>query len=361
MKIGILTYHNAYNYGAVLQAYALQTFLQKKGHDVEIIDYHNKKVDLYYSLFGYRRIPKRDPRKFVEHMRIAFFRKPKFNRFRKNTLELLNLSKRIRRIDDPYLREYDIVIIGSDQLWNKIITGKNDKFYWGEFAKYTQRPVVTYAICMNSEHVSDEDQAFIKKHLCNFSQLSVREVDLAAFMKQKFDVDPEVSLDPTLMVDEEMWSQLLIEDNNKFSEPYVCVYPVLEREKVIDFARKVALEKNMKLVILYPIAESTPEMDYYIAETPVEFINIIAHSRYMVTSSFHGLAFSIIFKKEVLVLGDSGKNVRMKSLLGCLGMRTRFIDNPEMYHVEDIDYEQVGVQLGKLRAKSQDYLTGLTK
>lgn len=356
MKIGILTYHYAYNYGAVLQAYALQTFLKGKGHEVEIINYHNKTVDLYYSLFGYKAIPKRNPRKFIEHMRIAFYRKPILSRFKKNTLELLNISRRIITKDDLYLKGYDLIIVGSDQLWNKKITGGNDAFYWGEFVYYTHKPAITYAICMNAENVTTNEFAYIKSHLANFSKISVRENDLADYLRKDFGIDPEVSLDPTLMIDGTVWRNILKNKEKEIAEPYICVYPILEREKVIDYAKRFAKGYGMKLVVLYPIAECKPGQDYYVAQTPVDFVNTIAHAEYIVTSSFHGLAFSIIFKKEVLVIGDSGKNTRMKSLLANLGMESRFLDKVDRYSFSKIDYDLVESKLFELRDKSQKYL-----
>lgn len=180
--------------------------MREQGNEVEIVNYHNKDVDRYYELFGYHTFPKRHPIQCVRVFKRSLYRLPYFKRFKKEVKSLLNLSPKISKLNDGKLKKYDVIVIGSDQLWNKKITGGNDPFYWGVFTNYTQRPAITYAICMNAEHISEDEEAYIKSNLLNFYKISVREKSLADYIKRVSDIEPAVSLDPTLMVDESIWT-----------------------------------------------------------------------------------------------------------------------------------------------------------
>ena len=209
MKIGILTFHNAYNYGAVLQAYALQTYLDGQGHQVEVIDYRNDEVELSYTLFRFKSMPKRNIVKSVKYLVNHFYRSYKYPKFHRHAMQLLKLSPRVNDLKDSSIADKDVVIIGSDQLWNRKITRINDPFYWGEFAGDITGRVITYAICMNTDILSSEQLDFMRSHLDNFDSLSVRETDLANILRQLTSKHIHISLDPTLMVDATMWRGMI--------------------------------------------------------------------------------------------------------------------------------------------------------
>lgn len=360
MKIGILTFHNAYNFGAVLQAYALQTFLEEKGHQVEIVDYRNDEVELSYKLFRFKAMPKYNPFRFAAYWITQLFRQKKYNKFKKEVHHLLNESSQVKNINDPILAEKDIIVVGSDQLWNRKITGIYDPMYWGYFSKKIKGKVITYAVCMNTDSLTSDDLQFIKNNLDNFSSLSVREDDLADILRPLTSKKIAISLDPTMMVESGIWHKLIKNTPPPFKEPYVLVYAILERKKVIENASNFATLHRMRLVIMSPIADVSPFKEYYIPTSPIDFIAAIANAEYVITSSFHGLAFSTIFHREVYVMGDNGKNVRMKSLLRNIGLEDRFVINVNREY-NKIDYITVDEKLDKLRSGSQQYLLNAIK
>lgn len=356
MKIGILTFHNAYNFGALLQAYALETFLERQGNTVEILDYHNPHIDKAYVYFDKKSLHILNPFKSLKYIAISYYRKKKYSEFRKYVLTLLNISQRLYNLNDSAIREKDIVIVGSDQLWNKNLTGNNDLFYWGEFTKFSRARAITYAVSMNSDSLTPSDLDFVRSHLANFSALSVRETDLADKLRPLTSKTIHVSLDPTLIVDSDIWRELIKEGKGAMKKPYVLVYAILERKKVIECARIFALKHNLNLVMMRPIAEVMPFSGFYQPSSPLDFLSAIAQADYVFTSSFHGLAFSIIFHREVYVMGDSGKNERMKSLLNGLDIGNRFIENDDNIPLSKINYDIVENKLATLRSISQKYL-----
>ena len=356
MKIGILTFHNAYNYGAVLQAYALQCFLEREGHQVEIVDYHNQKIDQSYVIFRYRKFIRLNLIKAIYSLLNSIFRHTLYSRFKRNVKKGLYLSKRVYELNDTPIKNKDVIIVGSDQLWNKKLTGLYDPFYWAEFTKQSNVKAITYAVCMNSDSLTEEDFSIIKEKLQNFSSLSVREDSLACLLKPLTSTPIHISLDPTLMVERTLWVNLIKNEKMPLDAPYILVYAILERQKVIENAKRFASSHNMKMIIMSPIAEVIPFNNYYQPSSPLGFMNAIAHASYVITSSFHGLAFSVIFHKEVYVMGDSGRNQRMNSLLNILGIEGRFVSEIEEADTSTIDYELVDTKLNLLRIDSQSYL-----
>ena len=356
MNIGILTFHNAFNYGAVLQAFSLQLFLESIGHKVEIINYHNTKVDKAYALFRIRGVLRKNPIKSVKYLTISLFRWRKFPVFKNNVYKILNISHRVFSLNDLNIIKKDIIIIGSDQLWNNKITGGYDPFYWADFVRNGKVRAITYAVCMNTDKLKPDDILIIKKKLTNFTSISVRETDLAKILRPLTAKQIYISLDPTFLIDKYTWHDLLKGEKPPIDKPYVLVFAILNRDHVVKTAQLFAASKNMPLVVMDPIAEIRPFTNHFQPMSPFGFISAIAHADYIITSSFHGLAFSIIFNREVYVFGDTGRNERMKSLLNVIGINERFIDGSEIPNFSEIDYDVVESKLEVLRNNSQNYL-----
>lgn len=357
MKIGILTFHNAYNYGAVLQAYALRSFLESNGHDVEILDYHNSQVDQSYVIFKRKEIFRRNFIKAIQYVITCCFRSSLYPRFKKNSMALMNLSHSVYDLKDSAIVSKDVIVVGSDQLWNKKITGQYDPFYWAEFTKQSNVKAITYAVCMNADQLNDQDIIFIQSHLTNFDALSVREQGLADKLRQLTNQKITISLDPTLLVEPDFWKTKVKKTEEFQKKPYILVYAILEKKRVISIAKQFAKRMKMPLVVMNPIADAKPFSRYYQPDSPFGFFSAIANAEYVITSSFHGLAFSVIFHRNVWVMGDSGKNERMKSLLSSIGILDRFITNDKT-HIDEcnIDYSEVEDRLKVLREDSKRYL-----
>lgn len=346
MKVGILTFHNAYNYGAVLQTYATQEIVKSRGHEVEIINYHNKKVDRHYV--------KKIPRRKFYRIPLALIGKYFFNK-RKEAYErfidkYLHITKEVlRSAENVTLDKYDVILIGSDQLWNKKITGGWDKMYWGEFKTSFATRKVAWSVCMNYTDLNEDDILFIKKHLENFDLISVRESDLLSFISTLTSKKVYQTLDPTLVLPAQKWDEVCHEVKEK---GYIAVYAVKDEEKVIAFARSIASKQNKPLVIIRSYSKwyFTSENKEYAG--PDDFLSYIRHADMVVTTSFHGTVFSIIYQKQFIcpVFRD---NVRVDSLLESLHISERRVMSIDEYNsLPPIDYTGVKRDLNDLREET---------
>lgn len=354
MKIGILTYHYALNCGAALQALALQEYLTSEGHQVEFINYENEKVNLAYKLFRFRVYKKRTPIKsFVRFLNELdrFYRYPLFKRCVKNNL---HISDAIQSIDSYNLSKYDTIIIGSDQLWNKKITGGYDFFYSAQFNNKNNTRVIGYAISMNNPTLNETEKEEMRKIVGNFNHLSVRESSSVGLLQPLTSKRVNLVIDPTFLLRKERWMKYVHPVNEK---EFICCYPVLNQEKVKERAKEIAKVLNKKLVILEPVADSIFMSGSKKIDTPFDFVSYLANADLVLTSSFHGTAFSLIFQKEFYILGDDKSNVRMKNFLGELGLQERIIPMDSGVDVNNhIDYKEVDKKLEIMINNSKQFL-----
>ena len=348
MKVGILTFHNAYNYGAVLQAYATQEIVKSLGHEVEIIDYHNARIDRVnagrmFHLCSFLRNIYRFPIYLIEKF---FYRKRRkvyigfFDKYMK-----LSKNKYIQG-DENYLSNYDTILIGSDQLWNKKITGGWDKMYWGEFKTSPDTRKVAWSVCMNYTDLNEDDILFIKKNLENFDLISVRESDLLSFISGLTSKKVYQTLDPTLVLPSTKWEEVC---HGVKEKGYIAVYAVQDEEKTIAFARSIASKQNKPLVIIRSYSKwyFTSENKEYAG--PDDFLSYIRHADMVITTSFHGTVFSIIYQKQ-FVCPIFRDNVRVDSLLASLHISERMVQSVDEYSsLPPIDYEIVKRDLNTLR------------
>lgn len=343
MKIGILTFHNAYNYGAVLQTYATQELVKSRGHDVEVINYHNIEVDRHYI----KKIPRRKFYRIpLALMRYYFFNKRK-EAYEKFTDKYLYLTKEVlMSSEDVALDKYDVILIGSDQLWNKEITGGWDKMYWGDFKASPSTRKVAWSVCMNYTDIGEEDILFIKKHLENFDLISVRENDLLQFISSLTSKTVYQTLDPTLVLPSDHWEEVCHDVKEK---GYIAVYAVQDEDKTIAFARKISQMQNKPLVIIRSYSKwyFTSENKEYAG--PDDFLSYIRHADMVVTTSFHGVVFSVIYQKQ-FVCPIFRDNVRVGSLLESLHISERRVKSIDEYSsLPPLDYVRVKRDLNILR------------
>lgn len=337
MRIGILTFHYACNYGAMLQAYATQRLLLSLGYEVEVIDYRNTLVEEGYSVWNFKKdLLKTLPR--------AFSRAVRNSRFFGFMKERLLLS------DDDFDR-FDALLFGSDQIWNERITGGFDKVYWGDFQ--TRARKIAWAASANV--LSFSDLEYVSKCLSSFSAVSVREESLKALIQPVTTFPVECVQDPTLLLGRDEWEKL---SGPAGDGGYVLAYPMLYDDLVIETARSIAERKGLRLVILSKNASYRPYRNMIQWAGPEEFVSCFVKASVVVTSSFHGTAFSVIFKKPFMAVVESGKrNLRVESLLHSLGLDDRISDGSDIEVVDrPVDGEGIDRALAGFRRDAIDFL-----
>ena len=326
MRIGILTFHCAHNYGAVLQCYALQEFLKHRGHDVCVIDYRPKAITSVYKLLTRKRIIRKNVFRVVKDLSLLFWRTKRYDKFE----NFINNKLQLAPVNTVLKNSYDIIIIGSDQVWNYNITNGFDKYYWGNFPHPENTRIVSYAASMQ-DNWPDELSPTIKKNLENFDYISVRESSLVRSLSKLTEGRRIYQVvDPTLLIDKEKWKS--IAKKPKISRPYLLLFQVEGRNKKTE---KIADELSKKNNL--PIIRLTTSVDWHTSSkvrntSPAEFVGLFMHASFVVCSSFHGTVFSLIFNRPfVSVRMGVGKDNRVGNLLQTFGLEHHFVDSIDMY------------------------------
>lgn len=368
MKVGILTFHKANSYGANLQAYALYNVLHQLGCDVEIIDYRCKAIEDVYKSECFPKIRKN----IVAYIRNVFIyscvhkddlkKINQFNKFRSR----MNMSTSVLTMKDKISIEqrYDIIITGSDQIWNtKLTKGPND-WYCYKKQSNEQLVVASYAASVGSVVNFSENEKYFLPILKEYNYIGVRENDLQQYLQDKLKCKVYQTLDPTLLIDNCVWDKLagdtpIVEGN------YILNFDVQKNLVSEKFAELYA-EKNNRKIVVFDVHTLSFGRKIAVRDAgPIEFLNIIKFADAIVSSSFHGIALSISFHKKIFPSLHPTTGVRVLSLLKNLGLEEQVIYSSSDYMKAlkngDIDYLKVENKLSSLRKDSMSYLFSIVK
>ena len=349
MKIGILTFHNALNYGAVLQAYATQVFFTQLGHDVTILNYKNRYIENVYKkrlAFSF------NIKELVVSVLVFVFNNLKKHGYSNFIEKYLQLSEPIDGDENP-VSGYDLILVGSDQVWNPKQTDGFDKMYWGDFKH--DGVLASWAASFRENAFEKNDGAKITEYLKNFDSISVREHHLKTMLSKFTDKNISVLQDPTLMLWKDDWAKVC---SSRPSQNYVLVYAMVDEALVVEKAKLLAMDRGLDLIILNPYTNAKVSSNYKQYASPQEFVSYMKNADVIVTSSFHGTAFSIIFEKEFYcVIRKLKTNVRIEALLATLGLQNRIIDE-ETIHFDnsDVDYVKVNAIRRQEIEKSKNFI-----
>ena len=340
MKIGIMTFHWATNYGAILQTYALSKVLEDSGHDVSIINYYPKKYkNTFIKVFLSHR-----PDKIFKRLKLLK-KENKLSAFREkylNTTEYINSSKKLKEAKFGY----DCYICGSDQIWNPSFVRHAERgltlSYFLDFVPEDALKI-SYAASFGVQNYPEELKAAIKENLNTFDGISVREKTGLDILKDIEIFNAELLPDPTILLDASVYKNLL--NAPKRTEKYDFVYMLHGREN----DAKPLLEKRK--------AEGVVDIHSTI-DSIEDWLTEIYGADLVITNSFHGIVFSILFEKNfapVLIKG-SGMNDRIITLLDYLGLSDRICENIETFKNNPIDWQKVNKRLEDYRSLGHSYL-----
>lgn len=325
----IITYHNSYNYGACLQAYASQMVLEELGFNVRFVDYRNAYEDdgagkstgyflkrgmiksaisaCLHNILGYRR----------------YFTKA----FAGYHASIPKTSTHSRDLDDFQDLTSDLLVVGSDQMWNASISGGLDSAYMLDFGHADRR--ISLATSMGNYEFNEKDVELAKRCLANFDAISVRERHTKKQVDAITGSDAFICLDPTLLLSADDWRGFAKRPKGVGDERYLLVYTLNNRP---EYAWKVWVRHARELgVPIYRIANNLVPVSHIERTlrgvTLQEFVWLIDHAAYVVTDSFHGTAFSLNLETPFTVIPNKhGNNVRMTELLELVGFPERFDD-----------------------------------
>lgn len=366
MKVALISFHNAYNYGACLQAYALQDVIVEMGVECEYIDYINqRRADGYNMASRVRQALKAHDIKSVAKNCVGapflWKRGKKFdvfyNRYLKRTDKVYHSCEEAEELND----KYDKFIVGSDQVWNGEHNGYDPAYFLGFV--YDDSKKISYSSSFGLVDISDNknekyDCADMLKHI---SCLSTREQSGVDIIKKLTGRDAHLVLDPVLLLSAEKWKSFFSDHRKK--ERYTFYYINSKNIAIEDFGLITGIKDKKKHILSAAVTPKDfvkKDQKVTFAMSPSEFLEEIYYSELVVTTSFHCLAFAILFHKPFVAIlsGDEGRDKRLINLLKITGLEKRILKrgmSPNDIKA-NINYAEVEKRLKKYRDYSEDFL-----
>ncbi len=356
---GIITFHTAINYGAVLQAVALQNAFRELNVSSEIVDYQNEKFANQYGLQV--KFQTSNPIKILLLVLVKNFfflqKKIKFQRFLKEYAALSKKRYNFQNIVEC-ANNYNRFITGSDQVWNLELTGEDTRYFL-DFVPRDKKS--SYAASFGKQKIEEEKISLYKDLLSDFEIISLREMSgIDVFRQLELSKKLLVHIDPTLLFDGKWWSKIC------WSRPkykYILFYKVAAPNNLISYIEDFSSKTGIQVIeVGADLKRSSKKFKMIRSAGPEEFISLIKNAEYVATTSFHATAFSILFhKKMILELVDStGKfNVRIADLLCVLDIDINTLSN--IAHIEHCEWNKIDDTLKKLRSNAFSYLSSISR
>lgn len=356
MKIGIVTFYAVANYGAMLQAYGLKAVLESWGHDVCFLPFSFAKQDK----FSLKKL-------FFSRSFSTLKKKIQFNSDISNLVipfvhHLPELPKRDFDVLKTTGKGVDALIVGSDQMWNPAwFLSKLAEVFLQFSDENTKR--ISYAVSLCVDVWPEAFRSVTRQYLHSFSAVSVREKSAIRVIEDISGVSPSWVLDPTLLVGAEAFKKLLASSSLPVCAPYVFAYFLRKNTSAIDAAIACVQEKQKLHLVLNQVALKSYLYDRKIPV--VEWIARIKNASFVLTDSFHGTVFAILFHRPFLAFALSGSNVdtgmneRLYSLLEGLELKNRLVEKNRALNeccFEPIDWEHVDALLTLQRKESEHFL-----
>lgn len=356
MKIGILTFQRAHNYGAALQLYALVQHLTVLGHEAVVVDYRSKAIEKGYKIFDWRKVVAKNPRRLIAKNR-AYFSTLAERKARHRAFSDF-LQDNFTLYDPSNISQLDMLVIGSDQVWNPQIAGGYDTPYFGDFSEQTTPRLVTYGASAGWAEEGLDSEIF-NGILLRFSFISVREESLKDILQPLTQMPISVVVDPTLLLSSGQWSKIAVKPK-RVPEKFVLVYQIALSDKILPVARKIADELGAEVVEIDGYIRARDSASHRSAASVEEFLWYFQRAEFVVTTSFHGTVFSIINSVPFLSVEVDGKrNSRITSLLSQLDLESRIVSEDSIISATPINYEATAEKFEAIVASSKAFLQGL--
>ena len=378
-KVGIVTLHFSVNFGATLQCLALTETLKKMGFDSKVINYYPKYAKYYWepkktylsaikdSIASKKRIEDTDETRnslFIltclksfkhvhfENKRSAIYKK-KYKAFKDFQNKYIPLTKEYEHKTDLNELAFDVLVTGSDQVWNSNYTNFSlDEVYFLKFGcKDAKR--ISYAA---STHFFKNNDYWdrVLSLLSGFDRISLREKNICdKINKLNPDIEAQVVLDPTLLLTADEWVKF--EKNIELSEKYILCYSLRESQLCQYYINKYIGQESVKIIDISPnkfvngaiwMGDCAPDV----------FLYLVHHADMVITDSFHGTVFSILYNKKFLSITNTNSDTRIKDILSALDLEDRLKNDRAEFPKEKINYSVINDKLKDMRRGSIDFL-----
>lgn len=366
MKVGLLTYHAAYNFGSVMQAFALQNKVASCGYEIEILNYRMTEQKKYYSRYRLKygiKVFIKDVLQLPNHFNRGY-RAKKYEDFIKSNMIL---SDEVSTYKDvlSYWRKYDLMISGSDQIWSlnsnelKHTGLKNMLPYLLE--GFTSNKI-SYASSLGS--MNEEQINTLIPSIKKFNFIALREKKWVEYIKRNVDINIYHVVDPTLLYRRSEWIDLLkLKEKKADFILYYSLQGIKDQKSRLQEIKRIAIGYGLKIRIVTPFVQLFDKSSiiencsYY---GPLDIAESILNARFVITDSYHGTVFSMNFRKNFVSLcKDGGSEYRKKEVLSEFGLLDRAI-----YRIKDIDkvlrsqidYNVIDIGIEDARKNSFDYI-----
>jgi len=359
VKVGILTFPNSISYGATMQMYALYRAVQTLGHEAEIINYHNAymKEERHHDTRKSAPVKRflRTRARMLTHARLySAFKRFEAERMTLYPARAFSERQKLAAVG----RRYDTVICGSDQVWNPHITDSDMSYFLDFCGENTRR--VSYAPSFGIEEFSAEFTAAVREELQRFDAVSVREKMGCDFAQSLVEREVSVVADPTFLLEPSDW-QAMAQRHPAAVGDYVLYFAVHRSDKLFRRCRELAQQQGMKVVVvggnvLKRMKNRDPMIDYAVDVTPNEWLYLMCHARYVVTDSFHGTVFSVMFHRDFFLQYPHHANSRLVHLITELGLGERVLSEGTAFTTDSVRYDNVDRRRAEMQAQSREFL-----
>lgn len=369
MKIGILTLPLHTNYGGILQAYALQTVLERMGHEVCVIQ-RSWRIQIVWWKFPLQ-IVNRCIYRFVFGRNVALFSELKWNNnqtvIERNTKEFIDKyihTYQVKQISDIREKDFDAIVVGSDQIWRPKYYRLHYKYIEDAFLSFTKKWSVKRIAYAPSFGTDAWEYSKVETQKCGsllqkFDVVSVREKSGVGLCEKYLGrKDVQWVLDPTMLLDKEDYERLIPKDT--IAPGDLMCYVLDANDEINNLITRIASENDMKVFqaasdvdnVLLPIEKRI--------QPPVEsWLSGFRDAKLVITDSFHACVFSILFRKPFVVIGNKNRGYsRFESLLKRFGLENRLIENASQFKDSMLNplSEEVYKKLDDFRSTSTNFI-----
>lgn len=362
-RIAILTYHNTRNYGAILQCYALQTIMKRLLKcDCDVLNYDCKylsdvyKIKKIYENTGVKEL--------VKWLLMNKHEKKLQCEFKKFMSDNIKLSPRYDSTNIINANDsYSVFVTGSDQVWNGKLNGNDENYYLSFVNENNLR--FSYAASFGGSHLNKFEKYMIKNELPKFKAISVREENAITLINsnESSNIEACLVLDPTLLLTYSDWLGFVSKNDFFRKRKYILVYLIADTPSILSFAKKLAKVRKLDVICIHKSYRNFGGVTNVKDASVYEFLNYVYNAEYVVSSSFHGICFSINFHKNFFYELDNRKinnNSRIESLIGITNLKNREIVNGNNLFINDsIDYDEVEKKLKSYRDKSYEFIENI--
>ena len=351
-KIGILTYQDTSNFGAMLQAFGLYAYLKKKGYSCKIINYKSKSIDkrenpqnILYEL------------KKVKNLKSKLFILLSRSNRKKKYMGLKNFLMKQEVLTLEYTREniklinkdFDTFIVGSDMVWNFTINN-NDFAFLLDFVNENKKKI-SFASSLGEEWSNSIDTT-VKQLFKRFNHISIREEQFKTYLEQKLEKKVDIVCDPTMLITANEWLEYTVKPTY---DNYVLVYFNTDDSKCLNNAIEYARDNGYSVKYISLSIKKNSNYDSIWPTTIEQFLGLIKNAKAVFTASYHGMLFSIYFEKE-LFWYSRAQNSRMKFISEKLGLVKRCGSEIDLQKMPKIDFNSVKMKLSEFRNYSENIL-----